>query len=250
MRLQFGKADFSYMVDSIQAFLGKENGTFFSETIYHFYPVIEKEMIAKLSESEKRKYIQEQLCEIEQNVCDEISEKLISYQQYWEDNKQTIIPSLEQIFEVSLEDKLNDMTARIGLNPICPRHLETHSFDVFYLSSPVGAIETALHEIVHFVWFIVWQGLFQDNIEEYDTPHLKWIFSEMAVHPILKEQTIAKYTLYEKPAYEYFYQIEADGNSFMERLNQLYQDTSIKEFMKQGYELCQAYEAEIRSVMY
>lgn len=46
------------------------------------------------------------------------------------------------------------------MNPIGPRFLEERCFDVFYLNSERGAIGVGIHEMVHFVWFYVWNRLY------------------------------------------------------------------------------------------
>jgi hypothetical protein len=38
-----------------------------------------------------------------------------------------------------------------------------HSFDIFYLNSEEGAIGEAIHEMIHFVWFYVWNKTFGDS---------------------------------------------------------------------------------------
>ena len=45
----------------------------------------------------------------------------------------------------------------MSFNPISPRYLDEQAFDVFWLNSERGALGMALHEIIHFVWFRVWQ---------------------------------------------------------------------------------------------
>ncbi len=44
-----------------------------------------------------------------------------------------------------------------------------------------------LHEIIHFVWFHVWNQEFRDSYEEYERPSLKWILSEMVVESIMTD---------------------------------------------------------------
>ncbi|MCB2286611.1 hypothetical protein LGK99_05770 [Clostridium algidicarnis] len=82
------------------------------------------------------------------------------------------------------------MLAYILLNPISPRYLDNDSFDIFYLNSEKGALGLSLHEIIHFVWFYVWNNHFNDNYKEYETPNLKWILSEMVVEPIMRDERV------------------------------------------------------------
>ena len=61
------------------------------------------------------------------------------------------------------------------MNPICPRFLKERFFDVFYKNSEYGALGMSIHEMIHYVWFYVWNRLFNDSYDEYETPSLKWI---------------------------------------------------------------------------
>ncbi len=73
------------------------------------------------------------------------------------------------------------------MNPIEPRFLREHRFDLFYKNSEKGAIGQCIHEIIHFAWFYVWHEIFQDSWGEYERPSLKWILSEMVVESIMKD---------------------------------------------------------------
>lgn len=79
------------------------------------------------------------------------------------------------------------------------------------MNSDKGAIGSAIHEIIHFVWFYVWNQTFADSYEEYETPSLKWILSEMIVESVM------------------------------------YQKQPIREFMKNSYAYCEEHEKEIRA---
>ena len=68
---------------------------------------------------------------------------------------------------------LDDMVAEVGLNPICPRDIKTHTFDIYHYFDPTYAMTTALHEITHFAWFYFWNKYFNDNPSEYDFPNIK-----------------------------------------------------------------------------
>ena len=137
--------------------------------------------------------------------------------------------------------------ADITLNPICPRFLKERRFDVFYRNSPSGALGMALHEIVHFLWFDRWNALFHDDPAEYETPHLKWIFSEMCVRPILGEPRLAERNPYYpgECVYEYFYTMTVGGRPVLETMEELFAQRSMDQFMVDGYRYCQEHEAEI-----
>lgn len=64
------------------------------------------------------------------------------------------------------------------------------------MNSDKGAIGSAIHEIIHFVWFYVWNQTFADSYEEYETPSLKWILSEMIVESVMKDPRLSSINPY------------------------------------------------------
>ena len=181
-------------------------------------------------------------------------QKQAFYQAHWNAHEAEIQTAFSEIFSLDLTGQFDDMTANITLNPICPRYLSAHSFDVFFKNSPSGALGMALHEITHFLWFDVWAEVFdEDSPEQYETPHLPWIFSEMVVDPILKGDkrlyALDPYSQNEGSAYECFYTMQIAGVPILQTLGEWYQSMSIREFMKTGFSFCQAHEAEIRAQM-
>ncbi len=239
MKLRVSKADFPYTVEIIQEFLDAGDA-FFTESVYHFYPELRG-----LSKAE----VAETLLAVYRNKEAEMDVKALAYQAAWDEHGAEIVSGFEGVFSLDLSKHLNDMQARVCLNPICPRYLDTHTFDIFYLFSGMGSLEMVVHEVAHFVWFMVWNRLFQDSPEEYDTPHLKWVFSEIAIDPIVLDARLRRFTRGEQPAYSYFYDIMVDGQNFMEMIRALYRENDMAGFMAKGYALCQKHEAAIREVM-
>ena len=119
------------------------------------------------------------------------------------------------------------MQGRIALNSVCPRFLDQRAFDVFWRNSERGAMGIALHEMTHFVWFSVWQRHFHDTPAEYDTPHLKWMLSEMVVECYLSHPALRALDPYFEPEnggciYPYFYDLTLDGAPLLEHLHRLF----------------------------
>ena len=137
------------------------------------------------------------------------------------------------------------------VNPVSPRYLKEHSFDVFYLNSERGALGNALHEIVHFVWFAVWNDLFQDSYEEYENPSLKWILSELVVEAVMSDERLKIVNPYyprERGGciYSYFFTMVINGVPITDTIREMYRTMEISKFMEESYAYCQKYEAEIR----
>lgn len=146
----------------------------------------------------------------------------------------------------------NDIRCNISLNPIEPRFLREHSFDIFYMNSEKGAIGGCIHEIIHFIWFYVWNEVFQDSYDEYEAPSLKWIFSEMVVESIMRDERLSSINPYFPREnggciYPYFFTMQTSDGLALDILDKMYREKNIRAFMKDGYEWCKLHENEIRS---
>ena len=221
------------------------------DALYQFYPQLDRGRMERGSRLERAAYLRESLSETYEQLVPELKEKVRDYQGHWDKNRRAVEEALGDIFQIPLEGRYQDIRADITLNPICPRFLKERRFDVFYRNSPSGALGIALHEIVHFLWFDRWNALFHDDPAEYETPHLKWIFSEMAVKPVLGKPGLAERNPYypDSCVYDYPETMTVDGRPVMETMEEIYAGGGIDHFMIEGYRYCQEHEAEIRRQM-
>jgi len=252
MDLSFIFPGIPYSVDSILLFENDEYGLF--DSLFHFYPQLSKEAILPLPAEDKRTYLLDFFHSYyeKENVKNGISEKVITYSNHWQHHKKQVEDALSDAFKCGVDSNFNAIVGNITFNPICPRFLDTCTFDVFYLNSERGALGISLHEVIHFVWFDVWQKHFNDFPEEYETPHLKWLFSEMVVDPIMrKDSRLSAINPYFEDGcvYEYFYSMKVEGVPILKALYKMYSTSNIVEFMEQGYAYCKKHEAVIRSQM-
>lgn len=252
MELKVVNPGFEYMLNSIMGFQTEDTTTFWSEPLYHFYPQLDREYASTLSVSAKKEYFEKTLKNIyeEQEKC--ISEKIAVYSEHWEKCKPQIIGALSDAFKIDCGKIFDDMECRISLNPILPRYLDEHAFDMFYLCSEKGFIGLAIHEIIHFVWFYVWHGIFEDSYEEYESPSLKWILSEMVVESIMRDTRLSSINPYFERnqggcIYPYFFDMKVDEKYILDVLDEMYHKQNITDFMKSSYKYCLEHEKEIRS---
>ena len=137
------------------------------------------------------------------------------------------------------------------MNPIEPRFLKECCYDTFYLNSEKGAIGGGIHEIIHFVWFYVWNQVLGDSYEEYERPSLKWILSEMVVESVMKDERLSSINPYFPREhggciYPYFFDMVVDGKMILDTMDAMYKSQSIADFMRNSYAYCQKFETEIR----
>ena len=184
------------MISRIMEFQAEGESTFWSDPLFHFFPQLDKVHADSLPFSKRKEYIEHTLRAIYPEMEETINKKVLMYSQYWDVCKLQISDALSDAFGVDCSGLFNDLQCNVTMNPIEPRFLKEHRFDVFYLNSEKGAIGESIHEIVHFMWFYVWNQLFGDDYDEYGCPSLKWILSEMVVESVMKDKRLSSINPY------------------------------------------------------
>ncbi|WMM23806.1 hypothetical protein RBU61_12835 [Tissierella sp. MB52-C2] len=252
MKLIYKDPGYKYSAESISEFIKQDE--FWSEPIFHFFPEL-IEFKGLFNKSSDNKNIIEEILgtvlELYKSREKEIQSKVISYQENWNRYEKLINERFSSIFEFDTREVFNDLVCNITLNPISPRYLKEHTFDVFYMNSDAGSIGSALHEIVHYLWFYLWNQKYKDSYEQYESPSLIWILSEAVVEQILKDKELDKINPYHKNgnAYPYFYKMNIGGRLLYDYLDEIYKDNSIDKFMDKSYKFMVKNEEEIRSQM-
>ena len=251
MDIQYVNPGFQYSIQSIVEFQKEDNSSFWNDSLYFFYEELDKEVAFQLTMEEREEYITNILKVYYQEKEASIQEKIVTYQQYWNQYKEQITEALTEAFQLDCSEILNDLTCNITLNPVCPRFLEEKSFDLFYLNSEKGALGVTLHELIHFVWFVVWNKVFLDSYQEYESPTLKWLVSEMVVEAIMSDERLSSLNPYYPREhggciYPYFFYMEIEGKQILDTIYELYKTNSMIDFMKKSFAYCQLHESEIR----
>ena len=250
MNVTFRNAGFDYSVESILLFQTEETASYWSDSLRYFYPEINQNIQA-WKEREKEDYLRTSLRKIWDRVLPEIEAKECRYHEHFQKYRNQIEDALSDAFELDSRTMFNELLANITLNPICPRFLREEKFDLFYMNSERGALGITLHEVIHYFWFFVWNRHFQDSYDEYETPSLQWILSEMVVESIMSDKrlsTINPYYPREEGAcvYRYFLDMKIEGKLILDTLMELHENHSITAYMEAAYDYCKRHEAEIR----
>lgn len=239
------------MIQSILAFQEEGETGFWSQPLYHFYPQLDR-TCATLPFPQRKEYIARTLRTVYTQLEDTINKKVRLYSHHWAVCRGQINDALADAFRVDCAGLFNDLRCHVSMNPIAPRFLRERRFDVFYLNSERGAVGLAIHELIHFVWFYVWNQLFDDSYGEYERPSLKWILSEMVVESVMRDPRLSSINPYfprEEGGciYPYFFDMEAGGTPVLDTLDQMYRAQPIREFMQSSYAYCLEHEGEIRA---
>lgn len=251
MNITFVNPGVEYMLARILDFQTEEASSFWTEPLYYFYPQLDREFTKSLKPEERRDYITSVLRLVYHELEDTFDQKVIEYASYWDIYRKQTTSALSDAFGIDCNVTFNDLRCNVSMNPIEPRFLQEHYFDIFYRNSPRGAVGECIHEIIHFVWFYVWNRTFGDTYEEYESPSLKWILSEMVVESIMKDSRLADINPYFPREnggciYPYFFTMMVDGELILDTLDRMYRSLEITEFMKSAYFYCQKHEKEIR----
>ncbi|MDO4372198.1 MAG: hypothetical protein Q4D08_01090 [Clostridia bacterium] len=251
MEITFVNPGVDYMIQGILSFQEECVSEFWSAPLYHFYPQLDRAFAASLPAAERKDYIARTMRAVYSELEDTINAKVRLYSHHWNACKPQITAALSETFGIDCAGLLNDLRCNLSMNPIEPRFLKEHCYDTFYLNSEKGAIGGGLHELVHFVWFYVWNRLFGDSYDEYERPSLKWILSEMVVESVMRDTRLSSINPYFPRenggcVYPYFFDLMADGKPILDTLDAMYRSQNIEAFMRSSYAYCQKHEAEIR----
>lgn len=159
-----------------------------------------------------------------------MNERLAAVSEKWSCVREDVLDILRNIFEVECGETLRVF---LSANYVCPYDFENKRVFINYRKTTDEIIEACIHELIHYYWFKRWDILFENS--SFDD-HLAWKFSEIAIDAIFKETDLKKYCVREKPAYEYFYNVEINNESMIGHFRALFSRNTIDEFMEKGME--------------
>ncbi len=252
MDIRFFNPGADAIMESILGFQSDEESDFWTRPLYSFYPQLNQEQARKLPFAERKEYIEKGMRAVYAEQEAILNQKASAYAAQWQEDREPITSALSDAFDTDCVMLFNDLRCGVSLNPIEPRFLTERRFDVFYLNSPRGAMGESIHEMIHFVWFHVWNQVFHDGYAAYERPSLQWIMSEMVVESIMRDKRLSERSPYFPRedggcVYPYFFTLNTTDGPALEVLDQMYRGKPIRAFMKDGFAWCRAHEQEIRA---
>lgn len=242
LKLKYEIASLEYTCESIAEFFDESQSLEFQEYICKLYPTFDLGKIKKMEQDQRLNYIKQEIEDLYNSELSIINERVNEYQEAWDKIDTEILKCYQSIFNIDMDTIFEKFTVQVGLNPICPRYLSECKFDCYYKLNAQSATENTIHELTHFVWFKIWEEVFEDfDRLSFEYPNIIWIFSEIAIDPILRDWRFKKYCTLEKPAYDYFYNIEINKDSLIKNMRDLYSENTIQEFMIKGLSYCERY---------
>lgn len=187
---------------------------------------------------ERRAFMAEIVTPIYNNNLANMENSVKEFQDYWNENATLICSELERVFKISFKG-VQLYYAEININPVCPRFLNEKTFDISNTSTKEKALQTCIHELIHFCWFDLWQEIWPEtDTKNFESPHTEWLLSEIAIDPIVYFSAL-KNLCTDTPAYNYFYESKIWGENLIEVFRKLYKANNIDNFMERGLKLLQ-----------
>ena len=251
-KVQFCIAPKNETLSLLNYFLNPPKDSFdWSNIIFEFYPALKKRLEIAKDKKDRRKIT----AGFFSDVYDQEKQVLLSnaelFQEEWNKINDRVMKALSDVVELAWPSDFKMFTARVSLNPICPRFIKKRVFDVFYRRTIRQMQAVSIHELLHFIYFERWKTVFPDTKErEFDTPYLVWHLSEMVPGIILNDPRIRGIVKnWKYHSYKEYEAIKINGISMLSRLQDLYDDrTSFATFLQEAWKFVQKNEKLITSI--
>lgn len=208
----------------------------------HTYTVSLFPELKAISLNSPKEIIDKTICEVvtkHYNNYDKFDDDIKRYTDAWNKYNDKFFDALTKYLNAHWPIEHNTICVTVGIIPVCPRYLDDFSFSVHEDINDDQLIETCAHELCHFLWFEKWKMLYPNsNLEDFESPHIIWEYSEMIVDVILNSSEINKVFNGKKTryCYDYFYESN-DYKSIMNKLFDVFkEDISIEEKITKGYD--------------
>lgn len=167
-----------------------------------------------------------------------IEEEVKRYNAIWKDMNDPYFIKISAYLNIEWPDEINQIDARVGLTPTCPRYLDEHAFALPTNMSEESIIRVSAHESLHFLWMEKFKQLYPNTRRrEFDSPYYPWQYSEMVTDPILNSNEINNILHVQEESYDCYYEMQYEGMSIIEGLRRIYTlPDCIEDKIIKGYE--------------
>jgi hypothetical protein len=250
-KVEFSLAPINKTFPIIHSFLNPEKGDWnWSGRILRNYPQL-RNKLKGVKNKKKRKEIEYNFFkEIFQKKRTELEKRVKIFQKEWNKINDKVMIVLSEIVEQEWPKNDKQISARVSMNPICPRFIKQRTFDVFYKQTPKFMESVAIHEIFHFIYFEKWKKVFPKTKEkEFDCPRLVWHLSEMVPGIILNDKKVQKIFKYKFGSYDIYEKHKLNGKPVLYYLQRFYNNKSdFADFLKKSWKFVKKYEKEIKNL--
>mgnify|MGYP006956014415 CR=1 FL=1 len=166
-----------------------------------------------------------------------IEEACQQYQKIWNKYNDTYFAKLSNYLNTKWPNDSKEIICYVGMLPFFPRNIDNYTFYINPHLNEENLIEACTHETLHFLWFKKWLEIYPETVkEEFESPHLPWLYSEMVTAPILNNTEFQKIFKFQEKGYSYFYTLYNDKILVMDKITEIFNsENSIEDKIKTGY---------------
>lgn len=242
-KIEFKIAKLDYEQNIFNEFCFKKSGFWdWSSRIFLFHP--------KLKDIKGSKNRRDYIKDFYKKKGNYIKKRKEIIEKDWLKIHKQYIYVLEEILEIKWPNN-KKITAYISICPICPRFLKTWSFSVFFKYNLDSIRYIIAHEILHFLYFKKWKGVFpKSKVRTFDTPHIEWHLSEILAPVILNHAKIQKIIKYKSKGYKEHRDFRINLPEHFEHLykESLKRKEPFSKFLKNSYKEIKRYEKDIMKI--
>jgi hypothetical protein len=250
----------SFFLDEDTNTLKPRNQNWHIKTIESFYPELIKTLYSdeySKNATKCKKTISDFFIKFNEDNKDDLNNAIKKFQQEWEAYNDSYFASFGELFEISPNILNKEIKALVSINPICPRFLDSQSFNIYYLIDEDQFLSVVAHEVQHFLFFKKWEEVFfkgfdeetkQNERQKFNEPYLPWIISELLSPAFLNSPKISNVLKISNARvyseWDYYFIGDETVNDFFERLfNEfLNSGNSFSDFLKLALQYGEKYK--------
>ncbi len=211
------------------------------------YPGLKDKLQSVTDVKEREKIEQGFFEEVEREELPKMEIAREEFQKAWDKIGDDLMRALSEILEIDWGENDRKITATLTLNPIMPRFPEQRMFRVFYGADAEHAIDTVIHESLHFLYFEKWSLIFPEiKADKTGKDNPAWKLSEIVTGVIPNDPRIQFIFKHEFHTYREFQNTNIDGKPLVSHIQRLYDEREdFADFLRKAWEFVKLHEKEI-----
>lgn len=250
VKLEFDVLSYENFVDLISWSVFADKGALpLKDVTYDYYPQLrEIEDYLEEHKDDRRKVSKAIHDELEKTYRKYLSYSktmVKRYEKIWEQYEKQYITALSEYFDMEWPEGFENITAYVGRIPVCPRFINEKMFFLDFMDAD-KLVDTCMHEILHFMFFLKCSKLFPNQRIEYDNNSLFWYMSEIVIDPILNNVKFKNIFKHKFRSYDSFYNVKFSKELLMDKVHLIFSTNKIDDAIVECYSYLKKNEYELR----
>lgn len=242
LKVKFTNIPLSLEIDLMRGFLF-QNDWGWGKYIIKKHPKI-KDIYSLKNKKDQIGFLREYIIKFRKNNFQKIEKNKTKYQAEWQKIEKDFFEKLSEITGIDWPKNRKVITAMFSVNPICPRFLDDWSFSIsFGYKNPTDAMEVAMHECCHFLYFERWKKMYPKmSHRKFEAPHIEWHLSEIVAPIVLNDRRIQNILKQKAAFYSEHRKIKIGNKTAPKYFSDLYKKYAKEEdgfaiFLKNAYKV-------------